>query len=149
MAIVLSKFSNRSTSTSRQIRRSEPAVGLRLLNLQPAVEPNERLEFEFSIQRVASKLIDGLEISVMWITEGKGTEDFGIYMFQRLKSDELSEIPLDQPRQISTLLPSSPLSYEGKLVKIRWCVRLRLFLKDGREFTAEKPFYLGHVTREV
>ncbi len=34
-------------------------------------------------------------------------------------------------------------------MKIRWCVRLRLFLKGGREISAEQPFYLGHVTREV
>ena len=150
MAIVLPKFSNSRTSSPRRpIRRSEPAVNLRLLNLQRGLEPSEQLEFEYSIQRVAPELVDGLEISVMWLTEGKGSEDIGIHLFQRLNRDDLCDIPLEQPRQITSVLPSSPLSYEGRLLKIRWCVRLRLFLSDGREITAENPFYLGHLTREV
>ncbi len=150
MAIVLPKFpSSRTPASRRPSRRNEPVVDLRLLNLHPGLEPNEQLEFEFSFQRVEHALVEGLEISVMWRTEGKGTEDIGIHMFQRLKGDELSHIPLDQSRQISTVLPCSPMSYEGRLLKLRWCVRLRLFLKDGREISAEKPFYLGHLTREV
>jgi hypothetical protein len=150
VAIVLPKFPNRRSSAPRRpLRRSEPTVGLRLLSLQPGLEPNERLEFEYSIQRVSPELVDGLEISVMWFTEGKGSEDIGIHMFQRINREELNNVPLEQTRQISSILPSSPLSYEGRLLKLRWCVRLRLFLKDGREITAEKPFYLGPLTREV
>ena len=120
-----------------------------MLNLQPALEPHDELEFEYSIQRVAAEFVEGLEISIMWLTEGKGTDDIGIHLFQRLSRDELEKIPLQQSRQITSVLPSAPLSYEGRLLKIRWCVRLRLFLKDGREITAEMPFYLGHLTREV
>lgn len=101
------------------------------------------------MQRVTPEMVDGLEISVMWYTEGKGSEDIGIHMFQRLNREELNNVPLDQMRQISSILPSSPLSYEGRMLKIRWCVRLRLYLRDSREITAEKPFYLGHLTREV
>ena len=107
------------------------------------------LEFEFSIHRVPVESIDGLEASVLWSTEGKGSEDIGVHFFERLSGSQLSEGSLHLPHLMSTKLPLCPLSYEGRLMKIRWCVRLRLFLKGGREISAEQPFYLGHVTREV
>jgi hypothetical protein len=36
------------------------------------------------------------------------------------------------------------LSYEGELLTIRWCVRLRAFLRGGREACLEHPFRLGN-----
>lgn len=150
MAIVLPKFPRRGASTSeRSTRRTEPALGLRLLSLHAGMEPGDTLDFEFSIHRVPAESIDGLEASVLWSTEGKGSEDIGVHFFERLSGTQLSQTPLQTPRQMSTKLPHCPLSYEGRLMKIRWCVRLRLFLKGGREIIAEQPFYLGHVTREV
>lgn len=150
MANVLPKFSSRGISARRSVAaRPEPALGLRLLTLQHALEPGERLEFEYSIQRVSAELIDRLEVSVGWYTEGKGSEDRGVVFFRSLSRGELSQTPLAQPRGVEIELPSNPLSYEGQLFKIRWCVRLRLFLSHGREITAEHPFYLGHLTLEV
>ncbi len=107
------------------------------------------LEFEFSIHRVPAESIDGLEASVLWYTEGKGSEDIGVHFFERLSGSQLNGSSLQTPRTMATRLPMCPLSYEGRLMKIRWCVRLRLFLKGGREISAEQPFYLGNVTREV
>lgn len=122
---------------------------MRLLSLQPGLEPGESLEFEYAVNRVAPQLVDNLEISVMWYTEGKGSEDIGVHMFQQIGRDALTAISLDQPRRLSCKLPASPLSFEGRLLKIRWCVRLRLFLNDGRELTTDKQFYLGHLTRDL
>jgi hypothetical protein len=122
---------------------------LRLLSLQPGLEPGETLEFEYAMNRVEPRLVDHLEVSVMWYTEGKGSEDIGIHLFQRIGSEALTAVPLDQPRRITCLLPASPLSFEGRLLKIRWCVRLRLFLNEGRELTTDKQFYLGHLTRDL
>ncbi|MEZ6133286.1 MAG: hypothetical protein R3C53_00105 [Pirellulaceae bacterium] len=124
-------------------------MGLRLLTLQQALEPGENLEFEYAIQRISAQLIERLEVSVAWYTEGKGSEDIGVHFFQSVPRSELSKTPLSDPHRIETLLPANPLSYDGRLFKIRWCVRLRLFLCDGREITAEQPFYLGHLTSEV
>ncbi len=150
MAIVLPKFSSRRVSARRSIAaRTEPALGLRLLTLQHALEPGETLDFEYCIQRVSGELIDRLEVSVGWYTEGKGSEDRGILFFRSLSRNELSQTPLSEPHRLETVLPSNPLSYEGRLFKIRWCIRLRLFLSDGREISAEHPFYLGHLTVEV
>lgn len=149
MARVLPKFPSRRLSAKRRVARTEPALGLRFLGLQPRFEPKELLEFEFRIQRVALEEVDRLEISVMWYTEGKGTEDFGVHLFQSLSGEEIAPVIDGRSHPIVTTLPASPLSYEGRLLNIRWCVRLRLYLNDGREISAEKPFYLGNLTVEV
>jgi hypothetical protein len=41
------------------------------------------------------------------------------------------------------VLPKSPLSYDGAIVQIRWCVRLRIFFAGGGQFTEDLPFVLG------
>ena len=43
------------------------------------------------------------------------------------------------------LLPRSPLSYEGMIVKVRWCVRVRLFFEGGRDFVSEHVFEVGDI----
>ncbi|GAB5403769.1 MAG: hypothetical protein Aurels2KO_20000 [Aureliella sp.] len=150
MAVVLPNFSSRRLSPRRGVaKRTEPAIGLRFLGLQNALEPNELLEFEYCVRRVTPEQVDRLELSVIWFTEGKGTEDIGVHLFQTLSSDDLCTHGCEEPRRISTLMPATPLSYEGQLFKIRWCVRIRLFLKNGREITTEQPFYLGNLTVEV
>ncbi len=50
-----------------------------------------------------------------------------------------------QPVRFNTQLPPSPLSYDGAIVKIRWCVRVRVFLRGGKQLLSEKPFQLGTV----
>ena len=122
---------------------------MRLLSLQDGLVPGEALEFEYALRRVSPDLVDSLEVSVMWYTEGKGGEDIGVHFFKQIGRDELAATALDQPCRLSCELPASPLSFEGRLLKIRWCVRLRLFLNDGRELTADKLFYLGHLTTDL
>jgi hypothetical protein len=117
--------------------------------LQPRLEPKELLEFEYRVQRVQAEDVDRLEISVMWYTEGKGTEDFGVHLFESFSGDNLPAVLTGEPHLIVTTLPAAPLSYEGRLLNVRWCVRLRLYMKEGRTVSAEKPFYLGPLTREV
>ena len=45
----------------------------------------------------------------------------------------------------SVSLPSSPLTWHGKILKIFWCVRVRLFLKNGRDVMSERVFNVGKV----
>lgn len=150
MADVLPKFPRRGLPTRRSVAgRIEPALGLRLATLQPGMEPGDMLEFEYCIQRISAQMIDRLEVSVAWYTEGKGSEDMGVHFFESHPRTELAKSALSQPQRIEVKLPATPLSFEGMLFKIRWCIRLRLFLADGREKTAEQRFYLGSVTSEV
>ncbi|MBX3422861.1 MAG: hypothetical protein KF752_15010 [Pirellulaceae bacterium] len=150
MARISSKFPSSRLSTRRTVAvRAEPALGLRLLALQPTFQAGDTLEFEYSIQRISAQLIDRLEVSVVWSTEGKGSDELGVIHFESHVRSDLAKRPLSQPRRVSTLLPSTPHSFEGRLFKIRWCIRLRLFLGDGREIAAEQTFYLGQATTAV
>jgi hypothetical protein len=136
MAIVFPKFS-RNSLPATQVEPTDSRVMIRLSGLQPTYMPGDRGS------------IVAVECSVCWLTEGKGTEDLGVHFFQRLAGDSLAAIDWTIAQKISCPLPISPLSYEGKLLKISWCVRVRFFLNDGTELMAQQPFYLGTVTREV
>jgi hypothetical protein len=107
--------------------------------------PAEVLTGAYQIDAVEAGDIQAVEISVLWFTEGKGDEDLAVHYFERLTADDLPDIDLSELRRFQTVLPKSPLSYEGVLVKICWCVRVRMFLKSGRDFVSEKSFQLGHV----
>jgi len=122
---------------------------IRLLGLQPTYMSHDVLEFEYRISNIHQNTISALEVSVVWLTEGKGTEDLGVHFFQRLTGYSLAASDWSLPQKVQVPLPDSPLSYEGKLLKISWCVRVRFYLNDGTELVAQQPFYLGTVTREV
>lgn len=93
--------------------------------------------------------VQGLELSVIWYTEGKGTEDIGVHYFERFTANDIYQNVANRTCNFSTKLPWSPLSYEGHLMKLRWCVRARLFTTKGNDVCTQLPFYLGQVTREV
>ncbi|XZE54447.1 hypothetical protein SH139x_000412 [Planctomycetaceae bacterium SH139] len=80
---------------------------------------------------------------MLWYTEGKGDEDFAIHFFHRWSAARLSQLNLALPQTFATDLPASPLSYEGHLLRIRWCIRLRLFLAVGKEIVAEQPLRMS------
>lgn len=148
MAIVFPKFSRNSLPTT-QVEPTDSRVMIRLSGLQPTYMPGENIDFEYRVANVDRGSIVAVECSVCWLTEGKGTEDLGVHFFQRLAGDSLAAIDWSIAQKISCPLPISPVSYEGKLLKISWCVRVRFFLNDGTELMAQQPFYLGTVTREV
>ncbi|MCY2982228.1 MAG: hypothetical protein NTY15_01155 [Planctomycetota bacterium] len=122
---------------------------IRLLGLQPTYMSNDVIEFEYRVSNIPQNSIAAVEVSVVWLTEGKGTEDLGVHFFQRLTGNSLAASDWSIPQSVQVPLPDSPLSYEGKLLKISWCVRVRFYLNDGTELVAQQPFYLGTVTREV
>jgi hypothetical protein len=107
--------------------------------------PGETLSGEYRVEMPASTGPQAVEVSVLWHTEGKGDEDFDVHFFDRVSTDEEPAADFRQSRRFNTVLPSSPLSYEGVVVKIRWCVRVRLFLGRGKELVEERPFQLGEV----
>ena len=98
---------------------------IRLLGLQPTYMSHDVLEFDYRISSVQQNTISAIEVSVVWLTEGKGTEDLGVHFFQRLTGNSLAASDWSNPHKVQVPLPESPLSYEGKLLKISWCVRVR------------------------
>ena len=105
--------------------------------------PGETLAGSYYLNEIRRDSIDTLEFSVLWRTEGKGNEDVGVHAFWRLSSQNGDWIDPLQPGRFSVVLPQSPLSYNGVIVKIRWSVRLRVFLENGSQLLEETPFYLG------
>lgn len=106
-----------------------------------------QLSARWRISRVPLERVQCMEISVLWHTEGKGDEDLQVHHFQRLEGDRLRRVGLGTDQSLRCRLPGTPLSYCGRLIRIRWCIRLRLFMSDGREIVAEQPFHLvaaGH-----
>ena len=89
------------------------------------------------------------ELSVLWYTAGQGDEDFGIHYFKRWVDESGRALDLREFQRFASTLPPSPLSYDGHIVKVCWCVRLRLFPQQGAELVQEVPFRLGDVPAAV
>ena len=82
---------------------------------------------------------------MLWYSEGKGDEDLAVHEFWRKDSDAGDWGDPHRPDRFSTKLPNCPLSYDGQIVKIRWCVRVRAIFRRGRDLVAQKLFCLGDV----
>ncbi len=107
--------------------------------------PGDFLICQYEVRNSVKAEINAIETSVIWLTEGKGEEDIGVHFFERRLQRSLSSETFNHPQRLSTVLPASPLTYEGEILKIRWCVRVRLFLVEGQEVTEDKYFRLGLV----
>jgi hypothetical protein len=112
-------------------------------------QPQERLTGRFLVESTGPWSVRAAELSVLWHTAGKGEEDMAIHHFERLVEDAGRPLDLRVPRRFFTVLPASPFSYDGQIVKICWCVRLRLFLPQGQEMLAETSFRLGSLNGAV
>ena len=131
--------STKQTSASEQIVVRLDGRGARLYF------PGETISGSYCLNEARESTIDAVEISVVWQTEGKGNEDCGVHAFWRLSSQEGDWIDPLQPGRFSAVLPPSPLSYEGNLIKIRWSVRVRAFLANGKQLVDEAGFRLGNL----
>jgi len=122
-----------------------PLVRIRFDGNGRVYRPGETLSGEYRIESVAPDEIKAVEVSVLWYTEGKGDEDLAVHSFWRVSAENGDRSDPPRPGRFSTVLPRSPLSYRGILVRIRWCVRVRVFLTRGREVMGELAFRLGDV----
>jgi hypothetical protein len=109
-----------------------------------AYQPGEVLSGSFRFDAVAGREVETVEVSVLWRTEGKGDEDMGVHHLEVVTPPD----SWDEPgawRPFSVWLPGSPLSYDGVIVKVRWCVRVRAVVAGWSDRLAEAPFRLGDV----
>lgn len=107
-------------------------------------EPQQHLSVRYRIEGIDGAVITAVERSVLWYTEGKGEEDLGIHLFERIEDAPDLEAVVPDGTFLARL-PTSPLSYEGVIVKVRWCVRVRLFFAGGKDFVSEHVFDMGRV----
>jgi hypothetical protein len=122
-----------------------PRIKISLDEPARSYQPGDVLAGQFSLEGIAPEELRSVELSVLWHTEGKGEEDMSVHFFERLDSQNGEPFDGRQPRRFSTVLPNSPLTYGGFIVKICWCVRVRAFLARGKELSLEVPFRLGTV----
>ena len=99
------------------------ALNLSLLDARVDFAPGETLAVEYNLDPSCADEIERLEISVLWFTEGKGDEDMAVHFFERIERETVGFVDFRRPRKFETVLPTAPLSYEGMIVKIHWCVR--------------------------
>jgi hypothetical protein len=123
----------------------EPLVSLTLRHNQSVFLPGDELDCEYQIDAIGERQIQSIENSVMWYTVGKGDEDLGVHHFERRVANDFPDMDLRELHRFKTTCPASPLSYEGEIVKIRWCIRVRVFRKSGKEILFELPFQIGRV----
>ena len=124
---------------------SDPAITIRLDGNGRAYQPGETLAGEYRLESIDPSQIKAVEVSVLWLSEGKGDEDLAVHEFHRYNGESGEPLDAARPGRFSTVLPRSPLSYEGVIVKLRWCVRVRAFLHNGREVVGQRTFQLGNV----
>jgi len=108
-------------------------------------EPGGMISGRYLIDPESVPLAARVEVSVYWITEGKGDEDRAA---QYRRSGLIEEGTLFNERgagRFAIGLPTTPLSYEGVLVKIVWYVQVRITFAGGAESEAAVPFRLGRV----
>ncbi len=120
----------------------EPLISIHIRRQRPMYQPGDELECQYQIDAIDPDDIHALEASVLWHTDGKGDVDLGIHYFER-RTPRSPEDEFRQQFTLKTILPKSPSTYDGEIVKIRWCVRVRLFLKRGKELSYEMPFQLA------
>jgi hypothetical protein len=106
-------------------------------------QPGDFLRCEYTVNVLPEHEIQAIETSVIWMTEGKGDTDIGVHHFERRQKQALTPDTFKHPQRISTVMPASPLTYEGNILKIRWCIRVRLFLPDANQVTHDCFFSLG------
>lgn len=125
----------------------EPLVIIRFDGEGHIHRPGETISGEYWIEFLHSCQVEVIEVSVMWHTAGKGEEDMAVHEFWRQDAADGRPIDPAQPQPFRTILPNSPLSYDGQIVKVLWCIRVRAFLHHGKELVGEKEFQLGEVPR--
>ncbi len=124
---------------------NQPTVRIRFEGNGRVYQPGETLSGEYRLESIGRDEVRAVEVSVLWHSEGKGDEDLAVHQFRRLAVEDGDWIDPRYPGRFSTVLPNSPLSYRGLIVKLRWCVRVRVFLSRDREVVGELPFQLGEV----
>ena len=124
---------------------NEPEIIIRLDENGRTYSPGATLSGEYRIETAEGQGLQAVEVSVLWYSEGKGDEDLAVHEFWRKDADSGELGDPRRPDRFSTILPQSPLSYDGQIVKIRWCVRVRAIFKRGRDLVAQRLFPLGNV----
>lgn len=124
-------------------QRVEPDVTIRFAQGRRTYAPGEGVAAEIRVANWRAIDCRRAEASVVWHTAGKGDEDLHVHELRALPVSGADAVDLSSPYRLEATLPECPLSYDGVIVKVCWCVRLRLLLPGYRSVAFEAPFRLG------
>jgi hypothetical protein len=157
LAAARTKFRDFRSAAAREAGSKQldlPQAVIQLGRPDGKYSPGEVLNCEYQIELRAGEVPDkekivAVETSVLWMTEGKGDTDIGVHFFERREKKMVQPELLRQTHRLSTVLPATPLSYHGLIVKIVWLIRVKMFLGDGSQKTRDHVFQLGNVENPV
>lgn len=110
--------------------------------------PSQSLTGGFRLAGWREAGVTAVELSVLWYTAGQGEEDLFVHHFERKREAALPARLDEAPNRFECVLPGSPLSYNGQIVKVCWAARLRGFFPNGKQRVVEAPFWLGDSVRK-
>ncbi len=119
------------------------SISCNIRGVQTSYQPGDLLMCNYVLKDDSKVPPSAIETSVIWRTCGKGQEDIGVHFFDRRHGKELLELDSDLTQKLTVRLPNTPLTYNGTIVQIAWCVRIRIFLSDGTQKTFDEEFRLG------
>lgn len=105
--------------------------------------PGDELAGVFVIPDELPADTTSVELSVLWHTSGKGTEDLGVIHYQGWTAADGTLEDRPNPCPFAVRLPPVPWTYDGVLVKIHWLVRVRVRFGRTGEVVREVPFTLS------
>jgi hypothetical protein len=89
-----------------------------------------------------------VEVTIGWHTEGEGMRDAGALDREIQRAGDGS-LDAAGTGTFSVVLPASPLSYHGVLIKVCWAVQVRARFSRSQYLKSEEAFQLGHVASVV
>ena len=123
----------------------DPLISIHLDKPGKDYVPSDNLVCDYQIDAIEAEEILMVEVSVLWVSSGKGDEDSGIHFIRRRLADTAMDADLREMERIETALPPTPLSYTGEILNIQWCVRIRLIVKNGDEYVVDQEFRVGEM----
>jgi hypothetical protein len=117
---------------------TEPDVQLELV--ETALRPGGEVSGAFVIPGGPPADAESVELSVLWHTSGKGTEDLGVVHYQGWKAADGTLAQMPNPCTFSAALPRTPWTYDGELIRIHWVARVRVRHGETGEVIREAPF---------
>jgi hypothetical protein len=119
----------------------EPEVRVELTG--DRFHPGDEVGGAFVLPGGAPADAESVELSVLWHTSGKGTEDLGVIHYQGWSAADGTLDAMPNPGTFAVRLPNTPWSYDGTLVKVHWVARVRVRYGATGEVVAEAPFVLA------
>jgi len=104
------------------------------------LRPGDTLRGGWRLDATYALPVKKAELFVLWCTEGKGdTDESTVFHHVAVENGTLDS---DRAFPFETQLPYGPWTYDGKIIKIRWAVRVCITPQSGKAFGAEERFQM-------